>query len=163
MSEQLPTYGSSISSPNGPELKNYSLKVQMDSSKIILNAMNIAELLALRGEIDALLPSTNLKDFNAQEEVMLQYQRIKALQLEVSQDNNTPTNQKAQVANTLAKLLNDIVGMRNELYNTEQARLMEAALAKALRGQPEEFQAAFFAVYQKTAEEMANAGPIAIS
>lgn len=121
--------------------------------------MSLDELLALRSEIDTLLPTVSLKDFNAQEEVLLQYHRIKALQAEVAVDQDTPTNQKAQVANTVARLLSDIIGMRNELYNTEQCRLMEAALAKALRGQTEDFRTAFFEAYKKTAEEMANVGP----
>lgn len=137
-------------------LKDYSLGNFAKDRGIPLDSMDLLELLALRDEIDAKLPKTTLKDVNVEQEVLLQYIRVKELQSHVAQDRSVPTNQRAQVSNTVAKCLSEIVRMRSEVYNTEQFRLMEAALAKALKTLPEAAQTVFYGAYQKIAEEMAD-------
>lgn len=139
-----------------PQLRSYSLKNQKKTGDFDLKKLTTGELLQLRDEIDGLLPPMSLKSLNVEQEVIMQFHRLKALQTEVANEDGVPTNQRAQVANSVAKVLNEIVRIRNELYNGEQCRLMEAALAKALRSQPEAFQSAFFEAYGKTLEQMAT-------
>lgn len=138
-------------------LKSYSLGNLAKNKGLSLDSMNLDELMALRDEIDAKLPKLTLKDINVEQEVLLQYNRSKLLQSEVAQAADIPANQRVSVANGVARLLNDIVKMQGEVYNAEQFRLMEAALAKALKSMPEDAQRAFYDAYQKTAEEMASA------
>lgn len=142
--------------PKKPTLRPGGLKNDDSKPKNDLNSMTELELLQLRDEIDEKLPALALKDFNLEEELLLQYRKAKALQTLVMDDNGTPTNQKAQVANSISKLLADITRMRNEIYNGEQARLLEAAVAKSLSLMTKEAQAKFFEVYQRNAEELAR-------
>lgn len=139
------------------QLKDYGqLKKPPKSAQKDLKSLNTGELLALRDEIDALLPPLSLKTLNAEQELLLQYLRVKELQTEVAGDDGTPTNQKAQVANSVANTLREITRLRNEIYNGEQFRLMEAALARALRSLPAETQQVFYTAYKKAAEDMAT-------
>jgi hypothetical protein len=141
--------------PKTGGLKPYSLGNTQKRPDLDLEAMDVSELLALRDKIDAKLPSTSLKDINVEQEVLLQYYRVKDLQEKAADAPDVPTNQRAQVANSVANTLKEIVKMREKVYNAEQFRKMEAALAKVLRTQPKEVQDAFFAAYEKSATEMA--------
>lgn len=154
MSDPIDTGNAQI--PTG--LKPFSLSNAMKEAVLDIESMEIGELLALRDKIDAKLPSTSLRDIDVEQEVLLQYYRVKALQDKTATADDVPTNQRAQVANTVANTLKEIVKMRSEVYNTEQFRKMEAALAKALRTMPEEAQNVFYETYEKVAQEMADAG-----
>lgn len=140
-------------------LKDLSLKPGPKPSALDLKSMNMSELLALRDQIDSFLPSTSIKDFDLERELIHQFYKAKELQTNAATDVGTPTNQRAQVANTVAKLLSDLISLQTQIYNAEQFRRMEAALGKTLKAMPKETQEAFFGLYEKTAQEMADAGP----
>lgn len=137
-------------------LKDYGGLKPKKADPFDIQALSISELIALRADIDARLPATSLKDFDVEEQTLLHYHSLRELQKEIADDDKIPTNQKAQVANSISASLREITKMRTEIYNAEQFRRMEAALAKALRGTTAEFQKSFFELYGKTAEEMAN-------
>jgi hypothetical protein len=142
-----------------PGLKKYTLKEKPEKALPELDGLGIDQLLQLRDDIDARLPATNLRDFNLEQATLLHYLSLRELQKGVNTADDVPTNQKAQVANSISAALKEITKMRNEIYNAEQFRLMEGALAKALKDMPADFVERFFALYGKKAEEMANAGP----
>lgn len=150
-------------------LKPYSLKKDPISGENDLKSMSLRELLHLRDQIDTLLPATDLKSLNLVQLTLLDYYKARELLVEIQNDTMTPVNQKAQVMNTVRNTLAEITRMRNEVYNGEQFRMMEAALAKALKKLPKEAQDMFFEAYGKLAEDMAvvgegsDAGPAAIS
>lgn len=143
-----------------PAIKDYSLRKQQKRSTTDLKALNVSELLSLRDEIDVLLPPISLKSFNLVEQVLINFHKARELLGEVQNDESIPTNQKAQVLNTVASSLKEISKMRNEVYGQEQNRLMEAALNKALKLLPKEAQDVFFEAYRKIPDEMAVALPL---
>lgn len=147
--------GQNDEKPRG--LRRFSIKALAEGGKLDLDRLSLAELYALRDEIDVKLPPTNLRDLNMEQELVMQYHRTKALQEETNQADDVPTNQRAQVANTVANTLQRVVDMQGKVYNAEQFRKMEAALARALRTLPIEAQNVFFEAYEKTIEEMASA------
>jgi hypothetical protein len=137
-------------------LKRYSLGNIAKEKKLDLDSMKLDELLALRDEIDAKLPSTAIKDLDLSQELVFQFLRGKQLQTTIAQDENVPANQRAQIANSVRAALTELVKLQQSMYGTEQCRRIEAALAKALRTLPEEAQRVFYDAYQREAEQMAT-------
>jgi hypothetical protein len=120
-----------------------------------LEKLSLTELLALRAEIDELLPARQLSDLNLEEEVLLQFQQTKALYTRVAEDKNTPANQKAQVANSCTTILDQLIKMQRRLYAAERVKAMESALIKSLRELGEErVSARFFEIYERALEQL---------
>lgn len=142
--------------PKPEGLKRFSLKNSGMAEKLNLASMPQVEILRLRDECNALLPPTSIKDLDMAKELAEQFHRVKILQQEAAEDDDTPTNQRAQVANTVASTLKALVNLQAEAYNVEQFRKMEAALVRALRTLPKPQQDEFFKAYGKAAEEMAS-------
>jgi hypothetical protein len=157
-SEEAPTEAENneetAQKPRG--LKRFSLKTVGDHEEIDLDSLEIGELLDLRSKIDAKLPPLTIKDLNLEEELMLQFIRAKDLQSNIAKASDIPTNQKAQVANSVRATLSEIVKMQSELYSAEQFKRMEACLAKVLKTLPTEAQNAFFEAYGRAANELAG-------
>ena len=76
---------------------------QGDTDKLttMLSTLDLGELLALRSQIDARLPMTQLSEMNLEEELVRQYLTVQAVQTACLADSETPANQKAQVANSV--------------------------------------------------------------
>lgn len=138
-------------------LKRFSFKNSAMGQTLDLASMSQVEILRLRDECNALLPPTSIKDLDMAKELAEQFHRVKILQQEASEDTDTPTNQRAQVANTVASTLKALVNLQAEAYNVEQFRKMEAALVRVLRTLPKPQQDEFFQAYGRAAEEMAHA------
>lgn len=120
-----------------------------------LAELDTAGLLDLRGRIDAHLPALKLTDLNLETEIVLQYQRAKALLGRVIADTKIPTNQKAQVANSCMAILEQLVKMQGKLYSAERFKAIEQCLIKALKTLPREAQEKFFVDYERIhAEEV---------
>lgn len=152
MSEESPSENEA--KPSG--LKRYSLGNLAKEKNLDLDSMDLEELLALRDEVAAKLPVSALKDIDLEQELVLQFQRNKRLQTEVAQADDVPTNQRAQVSNSVRSGLMELIKLQQAVYNAEQCRKMEAALAKALRTLPEEAQRVFYDAYQREADKLAT-------
>jgi hemoglobin-like flavoprotein len=91
-----------------------------------------------------------LTDLNLEQELMLQYRQTKLLMHSVVNDKATPANQRAQVANSCASVLDQINKMQTRLYTAERLKMIEQALVKAVKQHlPAEAQAQFFEAYEK--------------
>ncbi len=119
---------------------------------------DVEELLELRASIDALLPSTALRDMDLEKEMVLQYHRVVALQTRVLGDDRTPANQLAQVSNVVASTLQQLVKMQTDVRRDEQLKLIEVALLEAIQDLPQEAKDSFFARYEKVAERVGAMG-----
>lgn len=117
-----------------------------------LDGMQVEDLLALRSEIDARLPATSLRDIDLAEELVLQFQKVKALQSKVL-DSGTSAQQKAAVANSCASALGQLVKMQTELYTAERMKAIEQIVIHVMRDQPEHIQVAFFDKYERALGE----------
>src|SRR5574337_1158609 len=70
-----------------------------------VDTMTPAELLDLKTRVQEALGIDNLGSLDLEDELMTQYVTIKTLQTDVLKDDETPANQKAQVANAVAGTL----------------------------------------------------------
>ncbi len=120
----------------------------------IVPNLGIEELLRQRAAIDALLPAVKLADLDLEKEVVIQYQQAKAL-LQSVMSSDAPANQKAQVANSCASVLDQLIKMQARLYSAERVKAIEAALIKTLKCLPKETQEAFFVQYERNYEPAA--------
>jgi hypothetical protein len=118
----------------------------------IWKGMKVAELLYHRDQIDAFLPARRLADMNLEEEMLMQYHSVRELQTIVMQDENTPANQKAQVANSVTSSLNKLTELQGELYSSERFKAIENILIRTLNKLPEELAKSFLEDYRKVLE-----------
>lgn len=114
------------------------------------SALPIETLLKYFDEIRATLPSTKLVDMNMEDELLLQYQAVRALQNSIIDDDEVPANQKAQVANAVASVLGSLADLQNKTYSSERFKRIETLLIRHLSKLPEDTAAAFLEDYEKT-------------
>lgn len=131
------------------------IKGEADLSDI--SKMELEELLALKAQIEEMLPPAQLTEMDLEREIVMQYHRAKALLAKVVADSSTPANQKAQVANSCAAALESLVKMQTKLYSAERMKAVEQVLIKALKTLPTATQEEFFVAYEKIHAEMQEA------
>lgn len=122
--------------------------VEKATSGIDIAKMGLEELLALKEQIEALLPPSQLTDLDLEREIVMQYHRAKTLLTLVAADAATPANQKAQVANSCAAALESLVKMQTKLYSAERQKAIEQILIRTLKTLPTAAQEQFFADYE---------------
>lgn len=118
-----------------------------------LEIMDDDRLLLLRSAIDARLPPKALKDLNLQDELVTQFQVAKALQSVTITSEFEEANKKAQVLNTTATVLQQLVKMQSEYHTAERLKEIEARLIKSLEKIPEHFLVEFFKWYECEANQ----------
>ena len=90
-----------------------------------------------------------LSDINLESELLGQYEKVCKLQKDVIDDEDTPVNQRAQVANAVASTLQQLLKMQTEFYTSERFKALEALMIKALKKMPAEAAEAFVAEYEE--------------
>lgn len=108
----------------------------------------VEDLIRFRDEITQQLPPLALKDMNLEEELLLQLHAVRALQNNVISDDTIALNQRAQVANSVASILNKLVELQATVWTQERFKSIEAALIRALRDAPEDVAAKFLDSYE---------------
>lgn len=107
------------------------------------------DLLDLRSRIDELMPTRGLKDFNLETELVLQLQAVQRLQNDVMGDDETPANQRAQVAGQVASALAVLAKLQTEIYTSERLKVIEAVLIGVLGTLPTAQQDSFLTEYAR--------------
>jgi len=108
------------------------------------------ENISLRNEIPNTILAkevTSLNQLNLEEELLLQYTRVKNFLEQIEGDESIPPNQVAQVMNTCTAILKEIVKTQETLYNSERAKKLEIEVVNAMRAAPQQAQEAFFKRY----------------
>ena len=114
-----------------------------------LDNFTLQDLLRLRADIDRRLPAKHLRDVNLERELILQHQATLELQNQVMSDSDVPANQRAQVANAVASILQQLIKLQETVHTTERLKRIEGKLIEALNGLPKEQQESFLAVYEE--------------
>lgn len=117
-----------------------------------LESMGVDELLDLRDRIDSLLPATKLSEIDLAEELVLQFQKVKALQAKVL-DSNTSAQQKAAVANSCAGALQNLVKTQAELHTAERFKAIENLMIKYLKRLPLDVATQFLEEYEQHGQQ----------
>lgn len=126
----------------------------LNTGKLVFKGLPVATLVAYLEQIRAEMPETRLKDVNMEEQLLLQYKVTLELQEEVMSDEETPANQKAQVANSVASILQKLLDMQVEVYSSERFKEIELLLVRFLNHLPEEIAAEFLNQYEKLLQEV---------
>lgn len=113
-----------------------------------IDNLTLQQLLTLRGEVEKRLPARSLKDISLDRELVLQWMASNQLQNQVLQDENVPANQKSQVSNSTAAVLQQIARLQIEIHNSERLKRIEAILIECLQTLPTETQEAFLRAYE---------------
>lgn len=113
-----------------------------------LRAMPAVELMALRVEIDTILPVLDLNSVNMEHELLLQLMVVKKLQKEVLEDDDIPANQRAQCAGQVAAVLGTLAKMQNSIYESERIKAIENHLVEAVKTLTDDQQTQFFERYE---------------
>lgn len=111
-------------------------------------------LLELRALIDSRLPALDLASMDLEEELLLQFARTKELYNDIVSGNDTPANQKAQVANSITAILRELTEMQVKLYGAERTKALESAVIRTMKAMPEDVQKKFFEVYERALEAL---------
>lgn len=115
----------------------------------MIKDMSLDELLELRAKITDLLPEMSLSAVNLEQELLLQYRTVKALQTRVHDSGEVPANQLAQVANTISSTLDRLTKMQGEMYSNERFKRIELAMIRMLKEWPEKMTKKFFKEYEE--------------
>lgn len=108
-------------------------------------------LVALRDDIEQIVPRHSLKDLNLEKEMVEQLSVAKRLQDDTLDDPDVAPNQKAQVLNATASTISALVKMQIDLELATQLRAMEEALVESLQLLPEEARHTYFEAYERLA------------
>lgn len=93
----------------------------------------------------------SLDELDLDKELAEQFIRAKQLILNAETDDNVTLAQKAQATNSITSILQNIVKMRTDLYNSERIKLIESILISVLKEFPD-VQAAFLDRYEAALE-----------
>jgi hypothetical protein len=118
-----------------------------------LSYKSIEELLDLRRAIDKALPSTSLQQMNLEEELVLQYHRAMELQAKTLSSEDIPANQQAQVTNSVASILQQLVKMQSEFHTAERFKAVENLMLKYIKKLPIEVAESFLDEYERLEEQ----------
>jgi hypothetical protein len=141
-----PTGGSAV-----PSLINTARRQQLaqpEARGITLDDLDVGQLIELREQIEQRLPATLLANLNLEKELVIQFLAIKSMLSKIVDDDKTPANQRAQVANSVTSILGDMTKMQNAVYNSERVKKLEAAMIKALEVLPLETRQLFLDSYE---------------
>ena len=119
-----------------------------ERAPFVWSALPVSLLVKYRDEILKHLPPTELDKFNMEQELLLQYHCVRELQNDVITDETIPPNQRAQVANAVASVLNKIAEMQVEVYTSERFKNIENLLVRTLSKLPEDLAAEFLDQYE---------------
>lgn len=117
--------------------------------EIDLSGLDEADLVALRGRIESLLPTRSLKDLDMERELVLQLITVQQLQRDVLKEEDIPANQKAQTVNAVAASLATLAKLQNEVFTSERLKRLERVLIETIQTLPPETQEDFLAEYEK--------------
>ncbi len=118
------------------------------SKNSVLTGLSEADLIELRTQIDAALPVKRLKEMSLEEEMVLQYRQVRALQAEVINNDAIEPQKQASVVNACASALDNLVKMQERYHHAERLKQIETHLIDCLNRLPPEMTKEFFEWYE---------------
>lgn len=116
--------------------------------------LSITELIHLRDQITRMLPPVSLDKVDLEEELLLQLYTVRKLQSDVIDDDDTPANQRAQVANAVTTSLNKLVDLQASVYSQERFKAIESLMIRHLKKLPEDVLQPFLQEYRELLEAL---------
>ena len=116
-----------------------------------ITTMSEGELRDLRERVDQLLPSANLEDVNLADELVRQFQKVKALQTDVI-NSKSSAQQKAAVVNSCGAALQHLVKLQTDLHNAERFKVIEGLMVKYMKRLPLHVATEFMDEYESLSD-----------
>lgn len=101
-----------------------------------LSEIPLADLIDLYEAVKGALPPHKLQDIDLTQELILQFFRVKELQVATLASKSTPANQKAQVANSVAATLAQLTKLQTELHTAERFKALEGIMIRHFKKLP---------------------------
>lgn len=123
-------------------------------SKVVptIDGLADGDLIKLRSQIENRL-ELGINEIDLDVELSLQYRHAKALYADVAEDEITPTNQKAQVLNTISNILKQITETMEKANSITRHKKIEAATLLAVKDLPLEAKKKFFDTFKEYLDE----------
>lgn len=115
-------------------------------------SLPVTDLIRYRDEITAHLPALSLAEINMEEELLLQYHALRKLQNDCLEDNDTPLNQRSQLANSVSTVLTKLAERQEAVYTSERLKAIERVLIDLMKKQPVDLAEAFINDYKMVLE-----------
>lgn len=135
-----------------------SLKVEPDPRELIedpdWSKFPVERLISYMSEIRKRLPPLSIAEINLEEQLLMQYHSLQELFNEVRNDDKTPVNQRAQVANSLQSALANLTKLQMDVYSSERLKMIEKLIIRMLRTLPEEAAVAFLDDYEAALKDL---------
>lgn len=113
-----------------------------------LAKISLADKIDLYEAIKGALPAHTLQSLDLEQELVLQFMRVKELQSATLASSRVAPNQKAQVANTVAASLAQLTRLQTELHTAERFKIMENHLVRAMKRLPLDVAEDFIREYE---------------
>lgn len=113
-----------------------------------ISLLSEPELIDLRARVDSYLPVKLLREMSLEEEMVLQYRAVRGLQAAVLADKDIEPNKQAQVVNSCASALDNLVKMQERYHHAERLKQIETHLIEVLNTFPPELTRTFFERYE---------------
>lgn len=120
------------------------MKVSFDVSRLTQS-----EIINLMNRCREALPPTQLAHMNLEEELVMQYRTVQALQQDTLEDNFIEPNKKASVVNACATALAHLVKLQTELHTAERFKAIEGLMIKAIKKLPQDVMNEFLDEYER--------------
>lgn len=119
------------------------------TQKSSLSDLPMGDLLALREQIDSILPKRGLRDINLEDELVLQLEIAQKLQKDTLSNFEIPANQMAQCVGQVAAALTAVAKLQIDIHDSERLKRIESILIECISTLPTETQEAFFSEYER--------------
>jgi hypothetical protein len=126
-----------------------SLKTSQERVQEVLDTLTDEDLKLLKRVLRSDDAPKALSELNLEHELITQFTTVKGLQEDVMEDDSIAANQRAQVANTVASTLQQLVKMQTEFYTAERFKAVEGLMLKAIRKLPKEIAESFVSEYER--------------
>ncbi len=115
-------------------------------------SMEVDDLIRYRDEITEALRSRvamKLDAVNLEEELLLQMHISRAMQSDFKDDEDIPLNQRVTLVNSVNSVIERLIKLQAEVYDSERFKAIENALIRAMDLVPEDAAAKFLGEYEK--------------
>lgn len=118
-------------------------------NNIDFSGYSIESLEAIQRTLAEILPSKTLLDVNLEHELLNLLRTGQQLMTTVLSDVDVPANQKAQVINSLASTIDQLVKLQNSVHDSERVKRLEYVFIKTLKSLPTEVAESALQAYQR--------------
>jgi len=114
---------------------------------------DVEALEAIQRKLAEILPSKTLLDVNLEHELLNLLRTGQQLMTAVLSDTDVPANQKAQVVNSLASTIDQLVRLQNSVYDSERVKRLEYVFTRTLKSLPTEVAEITLQTYKREWEK----------